>query len=105
MGGQLGPRGDGYAAKERVRASEAAPDRELHYVKEACRSKAVHRDVGELRAPARRAPAAREPGEHNDHEKGTECSYARGQAAAEGLGNPAFRRDDLVDGAADSEQH
>src|SRR5690349_18817223 len=104
MGGQRGPRGDCSGGYGSVRTSEAASDPELHDVEEAGRRESVDRDVGELRAPARRA-AAREPGQRDDHDERAERRHAGGEAAAKGLRHPAVGRDDLVDGAANAEQH
>src|SRR5690606_5896898 len=54
---------------------------------------------------ARRAPAAREPGERRDEkERAERCGAGRG-ASAEGLRDPAIGRDDLVDRAADADHH
>src|SRR5688500_2029029 len=53
---------------------------------------------------ARCSPAARKPGEAEDHDQRAERSDTRRQAAPESLGDPAVRRDHLIDGAADSRQ-
>src|SRR2546426_1741786 len=85
--------------------SEGSLNPELRDVQQPGGGEAVDRQVSELRAPVRRAPAARKPGEACDEEQRTERDRARGQTAAESLRHPAVGRDHFVDRAADPEQH
>src|SRR6266480_2671390 len=87
------------------RPLKASLEHQLAQIQDPRRGEAEHQQIGKAVAVVGRVPATRKPRQPRDQDQRAERGCARRQAAPESKRDPAVGRDDLVDGAADADEH